>query len=155
MGPNRVQQHAMLSLCLTGKSRSCEHVALHNSFAILGPYWAFCGQVFITTRTLPFFSSENIALYLPLEDGARHERKLLAPAPAPDLARIEPGIPAEDASIPNGVAGTARVNGNVWQRLSVRGGAVMPVVIAVPGTRSAPSQRHSCSISQSRGASRS
>ena len=37
MGPNRVQQHGMLSLCLIGKSRSCEHVALHNSFAILGP----------------------------------------------------------------------------------------------------------------------
>src|SRR5215471_4239126 len=39
MGPNSVQQHGMLSLCLIGKSTPCEHVALHNSFAILGPSW--------------------------------------------------------------------------------------------------------------------
>jgi hypothetical protein len=37
MGPNSVQQHGMLSLCLIEKSTPCEHVALHNSFAILGP----------------------------------------------------------------------------------------------------------------------
>jgi hypothetical protein len=37
MGPNSVQQHGMLSLCLIGKSTLCEHVALHNSFAILRP----------------------------------------------------------------------------------------------------------------------
>src|SRR5215831_17531046 len=37
MGPKSVQQHGMLSLCLIGKSTPCEHVALHNSFAILGP----------------------------------------------------------------------------------------------------------------------
>jgi len=40
MGPNSVQQHGMLSLCLIGKSTACEHVALHNSFAILGPTMA-------------------------------------------------------------------------------------------------------------------
>src|SRR5262245_2553049 len=39
MGPNRVQQQGVLSLCLIGKSMPCEHVALHNSFAILGPGW--------------------------------------------------------------------------------------------------------------------
>jgi hypothetical protein len=37
MGPNSVQPHGMLSLCLIGKLTPCEHVALHNSFAILGP----------------------------------------------------------------------------------------------------------------------
>jgi outer membrane protein assembly factor BamE (lipoprotein component of BamABCDE complex) len=30
----------------------------------------FLRQVFITTRTLPFFSAENVALHLPLEAGA-------------------------------------------------------------------------------------
>src|SRR5262245_35286252 len=43
MGPNSVQQHGMLSLCLIGKSTPCEHVALHNSFAILGPRWGCFG----------------------------------------------------------------------------------------------------------------
>src|SRR5262245_45826716 len=38
MGPNRVQQQGGLSLCLIGKSMPCEHVALHNSFAILRPH---------------------------------------------------------------------------------------------------------------------
>jgi hypothetical protein len=35
-------------------------------------------QVFITTRTLPFFSAENIALHLLLEDRATQECKLKA-----------------------------------------------------------------------------
>ena len=35
-------------------------------------------QLFITTRTLSFFSAENIALHLPLEDGATQECKLKA-----------------------------------------------------------------------------
>src|SRR5262249_36562707 len=35
-------------------------------------------QVFITTRTLPFFSAENVARHLPLETGARDERILEA-----------------------------------------------------------------------------
>src|SRR6516165_11952140 len=36
----------------------------------------FVRQVFITTRTLPFFSAENVALHLPLEAGATQERHL-------------------------------------------------------------------------------
>jgi hypothetical protein len=36
----------------------------------------FVRQVFITTRTHPFFSAENVALQMPLEAGARHERQL-------------------------------------------------------------------------------
>src|SRR5215475_8722364 len=36
----------------------------------------FLRQVFITTRTLPFFSAENVALHLALEAGARDERRL-------------------------------------------------------------------------------
>ena len=39
MGPNSVQQHGMLSPCLIGKSTPCDPVALHNSFALLGPFW--------------------------------------------------------------------------------------------------------------------
>jgi hypothetical protein len=39
---------------------------------------SFVRQVFITTRTLPFFSAENIALLLPLEARATQECKLKA-----------------------------------------------------------------------------
>src|SRR5215475_6603438 len=38
----------------------------------------FARQVFITTRTLPFFSAENVALHLPLEAAATQERRLEA-----------------------------------------------------------------------------
>src|SRR5262244_847480 len=36
----------MLSLCLIGKSTPCEHVALHNSFARLGPIMGFYERYF-------------------------------------------------------------------------------------------------------------
>jgi hypothetical protein len=48
----------------------------------------FVRQVFTTTRTLPFFSAENVALHLPLEAGA--QRTLAAVACRPLLASSSP-----------------------------------------------------------------
>src|SRR5215813_4137900 len=56
-------------------------------------YRGFVRQVFITTRSILFFSAENVALHLPLEAAARHERRLarvallVAPAAVQNLPR--------------------------------------------------------------------
>src|SRR5262249_59213453 len=44
--------------------------------AIVSQKGGFGRQVFITTRTLLFFSAENVALHLPPEARARHKQRL-------------------------------------------------------------------------------